>query len=363
MELPATTPPSTVSPAAPPGATAGTQPEHPPAGFAVLLAAGMNNAHASAPASSRPGTYLPDGRPTGVHKPSERDTATDAPPGVPGMPLFAALASHPQTDAARPAPRPDASTPTPQAARPDAARATTPVAQMPQQQAADGETGRGGTPALPALTAAPESTADPSAGAVDPHRLRGFAEALAPLKDSAEALQAIASPASVQPTLQPTPDAAGFGASAVTASIDTPFGATDWDAQLGQQLLWMADGKHQVAELRINPPDLGPVHIVLTLGGDSGHSANVQFVSPHAPVREAIEAAMPRLRDMLAEAGISLGQATVGADSFRGGGERDPSGERTARGRPMAMDDGTGVLALPAGASGIRGIGLVDVFA
>jgi flagellar hook-length control protein FliK len=35
------------------------------------------------------------------------------------------------------------------------------------------------------------------------------------------------------------------------------------------------------------------------------------FTSPHAAVRDAIEQAMPRLRDMMADNGIMLGNATV----------------------------------------------------
>ena len=45
--------------------------------------------------------------------------------------------------------------------------------------------------------------------------------------------------------------------------------------------------------------------------------ATAQFLSPHLAVREAIEEALPRLREMLAENGIQLGNVMVGADSFQ----------------------------------------------
>jgi flagellar hook-length control protein FliK len=75
----------------------------------------------------------------------------------------------------------------------------------------------------------------------------------------------------------------------------------------------------QVAELHLNPPELGPLQITLTLSNDQ---ASAQFVSQHAAVREAIETAMPRLREMLAEGGITLGNANVSAESF--GGQTQP---------------------------------------
>ena len=39
------------------------------------------------------------------------------------------------------------------------------------------------------------------------------------------------------------------------------------------------------------------------------------FVSAHSSVRAAVEAALPQLRALLAESGISLGNTSVGAES------------------------------------------------
>jgi flagellar hook-length control protein FliK len=85
-------------------------------------------------------------------------------------------------------------------------------------------------------------------------------------------------------------------------------------------MVWMAGRQLQVAELSLNPPELGPLQVTLTISNDQ---ANAQFVSQHAAVREAIESAMPRLRDMLAAGGITLGNASVSADSFREQAQQD----------------------------------------
>jgi flagellar hook-length control protein FliK len=57
------------------------------------------------------------------------------------------------------------------------------------------------------------------------------------------------------------------------------------------------------------------------------------FVSQHADVRQALEAALPRLREMMAENGISLGSATVSADTSQqqGGFERQECNGYTDR--------------------------------
>ncbi|MBV2234778.1 MAG: flagellar hook-length control protein FliK [Sterolibacterium sp.] len=94
--------------------------------------------------------------------------------------------------------------------------------------------------------------------------------------------------------------------------LDSPLGSSAWHRELGDKLVWMVGRQEQRAELVLNPPQLGRVEISLNLRGDQA-SANFMAVNP--AVREALENALPRLREMFAEAGLSLGQAQVGADS------------------------------------------------
>src|SRR5690606_16754205 len=105
---------------------------------------------------------------------------------------------------------------------------------------------------------------------------------------------------------------------------DAQMGQPQWNDEFAQKIVWLTHQQHQVAELRLNPANLGPVEIMLSLTGDNGTQASAQFVSPHLTVREAIEAALPRLREMMAESGIQLGDVMVGAESF----QRQEQGER-----------------------------------
>lgn len=122
-------------------------------------------------------------------------------------------------------------------------------------------------------------------------------------------------------------------AAPATASLSAPLATQAWEQQLGQQLVGLAQRGGQV-ELHLNPAELGPLSVSLKLG-DQG--AQAQFLSAHAPVRQAVEQALPQLREALAEQGIQLGEASVGEQ--RG----DQAGGFLARG------DGTGPSAEPSG--------------
>jgi flagellar hook-length control protein FliK len=117
-------------------------------------------------------------------------------------------------------------------------------------------------------------------------------------------------------------------------------------------------GQHlKVAELHLNPPELGPLQITLTVNNDQ---ASAQFVSQHASVREAIEAAMPRLREMLAEGGITLGNTSVSADSFQNQTQSEQNARNHAA-RSAAQADTGATFRSTQPLRATRG--LVDIFA
>jgi flagellar hook-length control protein FliK len=172
----------------------------------------------------------------------------------------------------------------------------------------------------------------------------------------ASALEAATVAQAVPPAIHPAqPLHAQSAAAEILAPVHTP----DWSRDLGKTLVWMASGERSAAQIRLNPPELGPLEIKLTLGAGDGGQANVAFASPHSAVREAIEAAMPQLRDMLAGSGITLGQTTVSAESFRQPGNPDGfAASEEASAESVGRVDGT------AAAPTVRtGTGLVDTFA
>ncbi|MDO9011519.1 MAG: flagellar hook-length control protein FliK [Gallionella sp.] len=116
------------------------------------------------------------------------------------------------------------------------------------------------------------------------------------------AMQAPQVQAGTTPSLQPAATPASNN------TITTPLGHSAWPAEFSQKVSWISTQKNQVAELHLNPPDLGPINITLKI---SDNQATALFTSPHSAVRDAIENAMPKLRESLADNGIMLGQATV----------------------------------------------------
>lgn len=100
-------------------------------------------------------------------------------------------------------------------------------------------------------------------------------------------------------------------------SLDIPLQQPGWDRAFGNGVRWMVNQNVQVAEMRLSPPNLGPIEVRLQVEGDRTH---VNIVAPHATTREAVEAALPRLREMFAESGLNLGDVNVRQDSAGRGG-------------------------------------------
>jgi flagellar hook-length control protein FliK len=154
--------------------------------------------------------------------------------------------------------------------------------------------------------------------------------------------------------------AAGVAGDHLTARV----GTQAWDNQVGQKIVWMTGSGEQTASLTLNPPDLGPLQVVLSVTGDQ---ASVAFSASQQEVRHALENALPRLREMMGESGIALGNATVSAgmpDQRQAQG--DGGSSSGARGGPALGGAATVAdSAQPSAATRttMLGDGVVDTFA
>jgi flagellar hook-length control protein FliK len=124
----------------------------------------------------------------------------------------------------------------------------------------------------------------------------------------------------------------------------------------------MVSHQHQIAELNLNPPDLGPLQVVLSVNSDQASAA---FVSQNPEVRQALEAALPRLKEMMAESGINLGNATVSDQGSRQQGdfERQNSGRSHYRQEESRIASAGTSLGMSRSTADIRRHQLVDTFA
>ncbi|AMR81973.1 flagellar hook-length control protein FliK [Cupriavidus nantongensis] len=150
---------------------------------------------------------------------------------------------------------------------------------------------------------------------------------------------------------QPTPAAAAAAATAASRPVVAPpLYDSQWPQALSQQMIRLGTQGQQSAELQLNPPDLGPLKVVLNVVNDQ---AQAQFVSPHQAVRAAVEAALPHLRTALSENGIQLGHTSVG-DGFasQAGNGNGQQQQAPGHGRGQAGFGGTAVAAVEPGPAG-----------
>lgn len=105
--------------------------------------------------------------------------------------------------------------------------------------------------------------------------------------------------------------ASGAPASGASLVVATPLGHPQWGNNFSQQVSQVSQSLKnglQSIELRLDPPDLGPIRISININDGV---AQAMFVSPHAAVRSAVENALPQLQQQMAQAGLSLGQTSV----------------------------------------------------
>lgn len=177
-----------------------------------------------------------------------------------------------------------------------------------------------------------------------------------------------AAPLAAPPLAAPAPAAASPGtpsaappAVPILPPIEVAPGSAGWDEALGGRVSVMARHDLQHAEVHLHPAELGPLRVQVSM--DDG-KASLHFHAHHPLTRDAIEQALPRLRDMLGEHGIALGQASVSGDGAHGHAqpEREPADGR-GPGAVARVGTPARVEARPAPALRRDPSGTVDLFA
>jgi flagellar hook-length control protein FliK len=136
----------------------------------------------------------------------------------------------------------------------------------------------------------------------------------------------------------------------------------DWGKSLTQRVSLMVGQKLQSAEIQLNPRNLGPMEVQLSIQQDQ---ASVIFSSQHAVVREAIESALPKLREMLEEMGIQLDNVDVRQEySEPNDAHKEPVFEKNRSSLQKEIEDSdSGVDKLRVGRTSTLEVNLVDYYA
>ncbi len=142
--------------------------------------------------------------------------------------------------------------------------------------------------------------------------------------------------------------------------IPVPVDHSRWGEALGQRMVWMANQDAQSASLQLHPRQLGPLEIHMSIEGDR---AQLSFVSNHAAVRDAVETALPRLREMLGTVGLMQIDVNVSGhgSSWQGSGGEGREFAQALRVTDPGPVPGDGI---PGGVSRLTRLGdsLVDLY-
>ena len=126
-----------------------------------------------------------------------------------------------------------------------------------------------------------------------------------------------------------TPRAGGNVAIAQSErTIGVPVHDQHWSQAIAAQILVLADHRIESATLRLTPEHLGPVEVRIDI---EDSRVNVSFGAAHTDTRVALELALPRLREVLANAGMTLGDASV-QQQMRGRSQNRSDGARATGG-------------------------------
>jgi flagellar hook-length control protein FliK len=138
-----------------------------------------------------------------------------------------------------------------------------------------------------------------------------------------------------------------------TGELRSPVGSAAWSDELGGQLTWMTHQGIESGSLKLSPEHLGPVEVAISV---QNGAASVWFGAHQADTRAALEQALPRLREMFANQGLTLADSGVSRESPRN------------RSKPAAPQGISGVAAIGSaegtGSAALRmSLGLVDTYA
>jgi len=137
-------------------------------------------------------------------------------------------------------------------------------------------------------------------------------------------------------------------------TLSGALGTPAWQDSLGTEVRLLIERGASAATLRVSPEHLGPIEVRIDLADER---ASVWFTAAHPDTRAALADALPRLRDMLASVGVSLGETGVQREA-PGGTDRREGSSAGGAARPEANAESRVVLSqLDAGR------GLVDEYA
>ena len=150
--------------------------------------------------------------------------------------------------------------------------------------------------------------------------------------DLLKAVKLTDSKASTSSALDPSSSITGAGTNVTSAlnsrmqPLTVPVSQPHWAQATGERVLWMVTQKLQTAEIQLDPPELGPLQVKVSVQHDQ---VSITFVSHSPQVRDALDQHALRLREMFEGQGLDLVDVDVSDQSFQQG--QDQSDQRSPR--------------------------------
>jgi hypothetical protein len=139
--------------------------------------------------------------------------------------------------------------------------------------------------------------------------------------------------------------------------LDVPLRSPEWGQQLGERITWLVDQNLSTAQIKLNPPQLGPIEVHIALSGDS---TQVSVTAHNMITRDALEAAAPRLREALAAHGLGNVSVDISQQSFT---DRGLPQSRADAFEPWQSPSSHVTASLPSATHRLRLPGRLDAYA
>jgi flagellar hook-length control protein FliK len=85
-----------------------------------------------------------------------------------------------------------------------------------------------------------------------------------------------------------------------------------WNQEMGERIVWMSNQGISSAEIKMNPQNMGPITVRIDMNQDQ---ATISFTAQNSEVRTALEASIPKLREMLGSQNVTLADVNVSQQS------------------------------------------------
>jgi flagellar hook-length control protein FliK len=97
-----------------------------------------------------------------------------------------------------------------------------------------------------------------------------------------------------------------------TIEIPVNLNHSQWADQFAEQIVWLGHHSIKSALIKIHPEELGPIEINIKVVKDA---ASVNIATHSTYVKDVVDQAIPRLREMMAEQGLSLADVNIQSDT------------------------------------------------